>query len=321
VAGVDYPRRVQRSTVKGQLVLNDLLGRATTLPNLRVGMTAAAYASPVPPTNPNSPARQIDWQTDAKHYQFWTRGDELGRFAIPNVRPGRYTLRAFADGVLGEFMRGDVTVEAGKPLNLGRVEWTPVRRGKPLWEIGIANRNGSEFFKGGEFYDPEMPLKYARLFPDDVKYVIGQSDFRRDWFFQHVPHNEDPNAKSQPYVGIRAAGRPTPYAVMFDVAAPCRGRATLRLAICGGGAREIEVMLNDQSVGKVDRLLIDGAITRHTIQGLWYEREVVFDAALLQPGRNTLKLIVPAGPVNNGVIYDYLRLEWDETARARIAGE
>jgi hypothetical protein len=24
-----------------------------------------------------------------------------------------------------------------------------------------------------------------------VNYVIGKSDFRKDWFFQHVPHNED----------------------------------------------------------------------------------------------------------------------------------
>jgi rhamnogalacturonan endolyase len=33
---------------------------------------------------------------------------------------------------------------------------------------------------------------------------------------------------------------------------------------------------------------------------------------LLKKGTNVLKLIVPAGPVNNGVIYDYLRLELQE---------
>ena len=32
-------------------------------------------------------------------------------------------------------------------------------------------------------------------------------------------------------------------------------------------------------------------------------------AAKLKAGENTLTLTVPAGPVNNGVIYDYLRLE------------
>jgi len=33
--------------------------------------------------------RQIDWQTDAKHYEFWARGEENGSFRIPNVRPGK----------------------------------------------------------------------------------------------------------------------------------------------------------------------------------------------------------------------------------------
>ena len=62
------------------------------------------------------------------------------------------------------------------------------------------------------------------------------------------------------------------------------------------------------------RLIFVGAGTRHSIQGLWYERELAFDAALMKKGGNVLKLIVPAGPVNNGIIYDYVRLELDEPA-------
>ena len=313
MAGVDYPRRDERASVTGRMVLKDSRAKSTALPNLRVGLTPAAYKSPV--ARPNQPAREIDWQTDAKHYQFWVRGEANGRFTIPNVRAGTYTLRAFADGVLGEFARADVKVEPGRAIDLGQIAWTPVRRGNPVWDVGIPNRNGSEFFKGDEFFDPEMPLNYTKLFPNDVSYTIGRSDFRKDWFFQHVPHNEDPNAKAQPFFGIRANGRATPFAIHFDLPAAPRGRAVLRLAICGGGARELDVVVNDQPAGKVERLLVDGAITRHSIQGLWYEREVAFDAALLKSGANTLKLVVPAGPVNNGVIYDYVRLELDEAAR------
>ena len=91
-------------------------------------------------------------------------------------------------------------------------------------------------------------------------------------------------------------------------------QATLRLALCGTGARTIDVTVNNQPAGRVDRLLGDGAIARHSIQGLWYERELAFDASLMTKGTNVLKLIVPAGPVNNGVIYDYLRLELDESS-------
>ena len=239
-------------------------------------------------------------------------GDDQGNFTIKNVRAGRYTLHAFADGVLGESVKTDITVEPGKPLDLGKLTWKPVRHGKSLWEVGIPNRNGSEFYKGEDYADPSISLEYARLFPDDVNYVIGKSDFRKDWFFQHVPHNEDPNARPAPYVGIRGNGRATPFAIRFDLKDQPHGRATLRLALCGTGARTIEVDVNGQAAGQVDRLLGDGAIARHSSQGLWYERELPFDASLLKPGTNVLKLIVPAGPINNGVIYDYLRLELDD---------
>jgi len=39
---------------------------------------------------------------------------------------------------------------------------------------------------------------------------------------------------------------------------------------------------------------------------------LAFDATLMKKGANVLKLIVPAGPINNGVIYDYVRLELDD---------
>jgi rhamnogalacturonan endolyase len=177
------------------------------------------------------------------------------------------------------------------------------------------NRTASEFAGADQFWVPEMPLKYAALFPNDVNFVVGKSDPRRDWFFQHVPHNEDPAAKSIPFRGITTPGRATPFAISFDLAGPAapRGKATLRVAICGGGVREIGVTVNGQPAGKIDRLLVDGAITRHSIRGLWYEREVVFDASLLKSGANVLTLTIPAGPVNNGVIYDCLRLELDES--------
>jgi rhamnogalacturonan endolyase len=332
VEGVDYPHRTERSTVKGQLVLNDpqattaraplfvptrpnLTAPAAPMPNLLVGLAHQVYAETVPGTT-----RFMDWQTDAKYYEFWARGGEDGRFEIPNVRSGRYTLHAFTDGVFGEYVRFDVTVEPGRSLDLGVLSWTPFRRGRQLWDIGIPNRNGSEFYKGDEYADPEIGLKYAKLFPNDVNYVVGKSDFRKDWFFQHVPHNENPSARAEPFFGVRADGRATPFAVTFDLPAAPRGKATLRLAICGGGARAIQVTVNDQPAGQVDRLLNDGAITRHSIQGLWYERDVVFDAALMKQGTNVLKLIVPAGPVNNGVIYDYIRLELDESSPAPSQG-
>jgi rhamnogalacturonan endolyase len=316
VAGVDYPIASERATVKGSLKLDDRERPGALTPNLLVGLTPATYVAPVTRPGGGAPPRQIEWQTDAKHYQFWVRGDEHGRFTIPHVRPGEYTLRALADGVLGEFVHSPISVKPGQALDVGNLIWTPLRRGRQLWEIGIPNRNGSEFFKGGDYADPNISLQYAALFPADVQFVAGKSDFAKDWFFQHVNHNEDPNTRAVPFFGVRGSGRATPFSITFDLPNVSHGKATLRLAICGTGARQIEVTLNDQPLGVIDRLTGDGAIARHSIQGLWYERELEFDAAMMKAGTNRLTLIVPAGPINNGLIYDYLRLELNEAVAA-----
>ena len=306
VNGVDYPKSDERNSVKGRLVLNDVLP-VPGFTNLLVGLTAPAYFSPQ--ASEQAPVSITDWQRDAKYYQFWTKSDENGIFVIPKVRPGKYTLYAFSDGVLGEFVKADVVVESGKSLDLGDLAWAPVRRGGQVWEIGIPNRNGSEFFKADKYYEPEISLEYAKLFPQDIVYTIGKSDFKKDWFFQHVPHSEDPNAKAEPFFGIRSNGRATPYTVMFDLPAVPEGKATLRLAICGTGVQFIDVSVNGKTAGKIDGLKNDGVISRHGIQGIWYEKEFEFDTGLLQKGTNNIVLTVPDGPVNNGLIYDYLRLE------------
>lgn len=311
VNGVDYPLEKERAVVKGRLVLKDGASGSRKFSRVLVGLTAPAYLSPRP-VGP-APAPVVDWQRDAKHYQFWVHGEANGAFEIPKVRPGRYTLHALADGVLGEFTKTEIIVAPGKTLDLGVLNWTPVRRGRQLWDVGIPNRNGSEFFMGGEYRDPEISLKYPAHFPQDVNYVIGKSDFRKDWFFQHVPHNEDPAAKAEPYRGVRTPGRATPYAIRFDLPAAVRGKATLRLAICGTGAKTLDVSVNGQPVGKLTDLVGDGVITRHASQGIWYEREMNFDASLMKAGGNVLTLTVPAGPINDGIIYDYIRLELDES--------
>lgn len=308
VEGVDYPRATGRTMVNGRLVLDDPLVKPP-FAGLWVGLTAPAYVSPRDPAPDGRPSPQVDWQNDAKNYQFWVRGDSSGAFSIPHVRPGRYTLHAFADGVLGEFAKTDIVVENGGALHLGNLVWKPVRKGRQVWEVGTPNRSGSEFAGGSEFRDPEISLKYAQRFPNDVHFTISASDPARDWFFQHVPHNESPEARAEPYFGVRTAGRATPYSIHFELDDAPRGVATLRLAICGTGTRQLGFSVNGTDTAGLDDLRPEGTITRHGSHGIWYEREIAFDASLLREGANTLVLTVPAGPVNNGLIYDYLRLE------------
>jgi rhamnogalacturonan endolyase len=176
VKGVDYPGRDGRSTVTGTMVLDDAAAQSARFTRLRVGLTAAEWQTN--PAGPNNATRTIGWQQDAKNYQFWVDAGEDGRFTLPNIRPGTYVLRAMADGVLGEFAKADVVVPAGKPLDLGKLKWQPVRRGRQVWDIGIPNRTAAEFFKAESYWEPELPLEYAKLFPNDVNYVIGKSRSR-----------------------------------------------------------------------------------------------------------------------------------------------
>jgi rhamnogalacturonan endolyase len=253
--------------------------------------------------------RIVDWQTDAKNYEFWAQADRHGNFTIPNVRPGTYWLHAIADGVLGDLTVSNVAVTAGQKLALNRIDWHPVRYGKQLWDIGIPNRTGAEFFKGDDYYHWGWYLQYPKLFPYDVKYVIGRSDFHKDWFFEQVPYDENTNNTTG-----GGKGSATTWTVTFDLPSEPRGKATLRLAICGVGTRTLAADMNDVSIGSLTNLVYNAVINRDGIGGTWGEHDLVFNAALMKEGKNVLGLTVPAGGLTSGIIYDYLRLELDENA-------
>jgi rhamnogalacturonan endolyase len=326
VNGVDYPKAAERATVNGQMVLRDPQAASAKLPNLLVGLaypddaavTAAPAAAPAPAGpgggfgGPRTPTR-MTWQNDAKHYEFWVRGTADGKFTIPNVRAGMYELHAIADGVLGEYAKADVTVGAGGKVDLGKLVWTPVRYGRQLWQIGIPNRSASEFLNGNDHWHWGEYVEYAKLFPNDVNYTVGKSDFHKDWFIYQVPHDEslpDPLGKGH--------GRETPWTVNFSVARkPLAGQhAILRLALAGVSARSIGVTVNGKDAGTVDGLVYNATINRDGVEGSWVEKDLSFDAALLHAGANTLTLTVPAGGITSGVAYDVVRLELAPAQRA-----
>jgi rhamnogalacturonan endolyase len=300
VKGVDYTPAADRASVTGQMVLHDPQAPGAALPNLLVGL---AYPDETPmAAEPGVRAPDaLTWQNDAKHYEFWTRGTPDGKFTIANVRPGTYELHAIADGVLGEYAKASITVAPGGKVDLGKLEWKPVRYGKQLWQIGIPNRSASEFLNGNDHWHWGEYIQYAKLFPHDVNYTIGKSDFHKDWFIYQVPHDATG----------RGHGRETPWKVNFDLpAAPAPGqKGVLRLALSGVGSRSIGVQVNGKDAGAVTGLVYNATINRDGIEGSWVEKDLPFDAALLHAGANTLTLTIPAGGITSGVAYDVVRLE------------
>jgi rhamnogalacturonan endolyase len=235
---------------------------------------------------------------DAKYYQFWVRGNADGTFSIPNVRPGKWALHAFADGVLGEFAKTDIVMEPGKQIDLGKLEWTPVRFGKQLWEIGVPNRTGSEFKHGDDFWHWGLYNEYPKDFPNDVNFVIGQSNWKADWNYAQCPLADRPEG--------------TPWTITFELPEAPKGRAILRVALAATSARRVDVEINNKATDGIGPLQDNATIRRDGIHGTWFEKDVTFDAVFLHAGKNTVKLTVPAGNPMSGVIYDYIRLELDE---------
>ena len=82
----------------------------------------------------------------------------------------------------------------------------------------------------------------------------------------------------------------------------------------GGG---LSVGVNGQNVGAI-RPTATNAIRYNTDKGVWQEQDVRFDAAVLKAGDNAITLTVPAGDLQSGVVWDYLRLELAESRPAGI---
>ena len=344
VEGVDYLHKAERGTVTGQLVLNDPQATSKSLPNLNVGLTPPNYQGNASPRAGNG--NIVTWPHDGEHYQFWTVGTADGRFTLSNVRPGTYVLRAFANGVLGEFDRtAKVTVEAGKTVDLGKLEWQPVRYGKQIWEIGYPDRTADKFFKGDgdNYWLWGWGLRYSGLFPNDITYTIGKSDYRKDWFFQEVPHSDteawknpaakDPYNQRFGWVALPTGtkdpwsewghGRATTWTVKFNMPKASKGTAVLRVALAGadGGngtdpsvAGNLSIGLNGQTVGTIHTIATN-ALRYNTNKGVWNQYIQKFDASLLKPGENEMTFTVPAGDVTTGVVWDYLRLELNDGSK------
>ncbi|WP_345950287.1 polysaccharide lyase family protein [Mucilaginibacter sp. PAMB04274] len=261
----------------------------------------------------NFQPQPVNWQTDAKHYEFWAKGASDGTFTIPNVRPGTYQLHAVADGVLGAYdATATIIVKPGQKLDLGTIQWKPAHFGKQVWQIGTPNRSAREFYKGDDHWHWGMYIEYAKFFPNDVNFTIGKSDPAKDWYIYHVPHDTDfkPDGKDQ--------GRATPWTINFTMAkdVPVSGKATLRFGIAGSGARSLGITVNGNDVGPFTDIGGGGAsMIRDGVEGTWVERDFKFNAALLKAGQNTILLTVPAGGVANGICYDVIRLEVDPNAK------
>jgi rhamnogalacturonan endolyase len=346
VSDANYPSASNRGIVRGEIVFRDPLAPDLKLSNLWVGVTAPDYVPParfgfgfrgaLANSATNAPGRgfgfgrgglppYVDWQRDAKFYQFWTRADAQGRFSIPNVRGGTYALHAFGDGVLGEFTLTNISVAIGEQKSLGQLNWTPPRFGRTVWQIGVPDRTAREFRHGDNYWHWGLYFDYPKEFPNDVNFVVGKSDWRRDWNYVQPPRIEsrdvpvaseedEQNETTAPPPSRIGNIRSSTWSISFVMPAKPQGKATLRLAFCGTHVGcHVEAFVNDQSIGDTGTLPSTSAMQRDGIRAYWIEKDLPFDAASLTGSTNSIRLLSHANSWSQGVMYDCIRLELDES--------
>lgn len=281
-----YPPRAARGIVRGNLTIKDRLKPQVSAAGAWVGLS-----QPEPGGN---------WQNESNAYQYWTKADARGDFEIPNVRPGTYTLSAFANGAVGEFEMKNATVKPGvNPA--GDLVWEVPHAGKSIaWEIGVPDRRAAEFRHGNDYFHGYVWTNFSKEWKNPLVYQIGESNPATDWNYAQGAYMK----------GDRC--QPWPWEIRFRLDdPPASGDARLVLAWASADMARVDVKVNGKSVASVMPPQAGGnALLREGIHAKYSFNHVDFPVSSLREGNNTITLTQTR---NNGpachVMYDYVALE------------
>ena len=296
-----YVPAAGRGTVTGRLVVQDGAAPAAPADGAWVGVA-------IPPVGT---ADVTDFQRWSKNYQFWVKTDAAGNFTIPNVMPGTYALFAFGGGATGQFTRaGAATVAAGTTAALGTLTWTPARVAPTVWAIGVPDRSsqefrhGNDYWVGGTYPNPSWAkfMDYPTEFPQDVRYVVGQSNWATDWNYV------------QPYNLVTTSQTAAPeWKVNFTLRnAPTAGTtASVYVAAAASYAAALFVKVNGTNITTPTTGIFFADPADATIRkgnyGAFAELRFGFPASLLRAGANEISFTQRRA--GGDIQYDYLRLE------------
>lgn len=288
----DFLSAAERGKATGTFRIADPAKPALTSANAWIGLS-----QPEPGGN---------WQFESKRYQYWTRVEADGRFTIPHVRPGTYTLSAFVDGAYGEFEMTGVEIKAGRATELGAITWTiPRDRGKLVWEIGVPNRRADEFRHGDDYFQGFLWKNFHKEFPNPLDYRIGSSDPAKDWNYAHSSYTDD-------------AGKAVPWRwrIHFDLDKTPAADATLTIGIASADRARLSLYANEdrKPFHTFDPKINGGnALLREGIHAKYSFYRIPIPAASLRKGNNILTLSQTRNySPGFHVMYDALSLEVPE---------
>ena len=327
-ADTNYAQASGRGTVTGKLVINDSGNPNASAAGMWVGVEQQPPSSLNPPTT--------DFQTFSKYLEFWVQTDTNGNFSIPNVVAGNnYTLLAFGPGAIGLYQSQSfgspappvqlyvppahfsVTVTGGQTNNLGNVVWAPTRVGATVWEMGIPDRDTTEFRHGSDYWHGDLgsvtnlPVNWAQWqdynldFPNGVNYTNGQSRWSVDWDYAQ-PTSLDPTTGNL---------NGTTENIFFNLPSTPAGssQASLYFAIAGDFSGPVIVTVNGtvlNGTGFFPYYSSDDPMIRMESHGIFCDYRLNFAGNLLHAGQNEIQLNMrKGGYFSDSVLYDYIRLE------------
>ncbi|WP_415855134.1 polysaccharide lyase family protein [Sinomonas sp. G460-2] len=270
-----------------------------------------------------------DWQYLNLDYIYSAKIGPGGRFTIPAVRPGTYTLAAFTKGAMGEYRRENITVAAGTNLDTGNHVWHPTSHGPTLWLLGTPDRTSEEFYVHGGPYGFRRTLtwlEYPYEFPNGVDFTVGVDDPAKKWNYFHPAVKTPGTAAQLAWRGTTPNRELEAWKIRFDAHRYERGTGYLDIALAAQVFATLEVTLNGTSIASIDPLPgVPGDNSSYRLVARSMYRElptITFPATLIQEGENVITLAhtkPPQAPTTDnwmqpmaGVMYDAIRLQVNE---------
>jgi alpha-mannosidase len=161
-----------------------------------------------------------------------------------------------------------------------------------IFQIGVPDGEYREFAIAGKYED------YAKQFPHDVDFVVGQSDAGRDWPYIQPGPDDD-----------WAGNKPHTFTIHFQIPKPTRGYDRLAVDFVSAHYSDPPCLTIDINGERLERRLPagrnDDALTNPK-SGKKYSLQQLIPAALLRAGDNTIALTTAGG---SWALYDDVRLE------------
>lgn len=229
----------------------------------------------------------VDIFNQGKNYLFWGLTDQNGNYKIENVRPGTYSLYAYAcKGEVTEQFSINNQVISGTSTILDTIKWHPAKYQEMLWRIGDNDLKTTGF----HYSDTLRQYGLYNLPLANLTYTVGNSNPKNDWYYAQTKTGS--------------------WTINFNNVQKFSGNALLTASIAGAATTPtVDVYVNGTKKTTWS-FTNDGSVYRSAVLGGRHSlKSLTFPASLLTIGQNTISLKMTSVGSRGGVMYDCIKLE------------